>query len=231
VVILLFYPDIIRVFTSSVKYWLLDLGYQPVELSWTMLQTDIPILNLLTREVPILDMPTVYPTPLFATTILLLSVILIIIVLLVPKFPRLLAVYLIFLSIINVMSAIFFILFPHQFPYTIAEFSILYIGTEIALWIMIPMILAIALYSLPSNLASKFIFILFNVVYSIVFGAIRYAAFLFMLDDYSVVFMALFYFAFGPLFDFVYLVGFYTLYASNLAEVTRHSFQRWRWLY
>ncbi len=219
--ILYFFSDIVKIVTFSVKGLLVELGYQPTVQYWEILYKDIAVL----------DMPTVYPSLIFSVTLLVFSTLLIIFSLVIPKFPRLLAVYLIFLSIINIVSAAFFILFSDRFPYIILDFSVLYLGTVVGLWVLIPIILAISLYSLPANLLSKMLFILFNVAYSIIFGAVRYAAFLFLMDDYSVIFMAVFYFAFGPIFDFVYLVGFYTLFVSNLADGIRYSFERWRWLY
>jgi len=149
----------------------------------------------------------------------------------VTRFPRLFAAYIVFVSIVNAVSAAFFVLVPMDFPYDIGTFCMLYIGTEVGLWMLIPVILAIALYSTPTSLYSKVLFIVFNVAYSIIFGTVRYLVFLSALQDYSVLYMALFYFLIGPLFDFVYLVGFYTLYVSNLSELIQHSFRRWKWLY
>lgn len=221
IVLLIIFPEIVRVVSFSVKNLLSELGYQPSVQYW----------EIIYRQIAVLDMPAIYPTLKFSVGVLIFSTLLIILVLIIPRFPRLLAVYLVFLSLINIVSAFFFIVLPYEFPYSIAEFSILYLGTEVGLWVLLPPILALALYTLPTNLTSKILFILFNLAYSIIFGAVRYAAFLFLMDDFSVLFMALFYFAFGPLFDFVYLVGFYTLFVSNLADGIRYSFERWRWLF
>jgi hypothetical protein len=90
------------------------------------------------------------------------STLLIVFVLAINKVPRLLAVYLTFISIINAISACFFILTPLDFPYTIADFCMLYIGTEVGLWLLIPVILSIALYAMPASLTSKFLFIVFK---------------------------------------------------------------------
>jgi len=221
VVVFIYYPQIVKLVTISVKNVLMALGYFPSIFYWKMLY----------RPIDVLDMPTVYPTPAHAVGMLIFSTLLIVFVLAINKVPRLLAVYLTFISIINAISACFFILTPLDFPYTIADFCMLYIGTEVGLWLLIPVILSIALYAMPASLTSKFLFIVFNLVYSIIFGTVRYLVFLSLMQDYSVIWMFSFYFAFGPLFDYVYLVGFYTLFVSNLSEVISTSFERWRWLY
>jgi hypothetical protein len=221
VVIFIFYPTIIEVVTLSVRNVLLSLGYFPTIFQWKMLW----------RPIMALDMPTVFPSTMFSVGVLIFSTLLTIVVIVFSRFPRLFAAYLVFLSIINGVSAAFFILTPMDFPYDIGTFCMLYIGTEVGLWILIPVILAIALYSTPTTLISKILFILFNVAYSVIFGTVRYLVFLSALHDHSVLFMAVFYFVFGPLFDFVYVVGFYTLYVSNLSELIQHSFRRWKWLY
>ncbi|MDP8223310.1 MAG: hypothetical protein P9L99_08125 [Candidatus Lernaella stagnicola] len=221
IVIFIFYPDIVDYLTLKVRNVLVTLGYYPTIFHWKMLW----------RPIAALDMPTVYPSPLFSVGMLIFSTLLIVVVIAVSRFPRLFAAFLTFLSIVNGVSAAFFILTPMEFPYTIGDFCMLYIGTEVGLWILIPVILAIALYSTPTTLASKVLFIVFNVAYSIIFGTVRYLVFLSAMQDHSVLFMAEFYFIFGPLFDFVYVVGFYTLYVSNLSELIQHSFRRWKWLY
>jgi hypothetical protein len=221
--LLIFYihPYIVDIMVYATRNFLADLGYQANVIHWEMLY----------RHIPVLDLPTVLPSPGMCLTVIVGSVILVIAGFVIPKFPRLLAVYITFLSIINICSAVFFLWVPEQFPYTVGVFSMLYIGTEVGLWILIPMVLAIALYSMPESLGFKLLFILFNLIYSIFFGTIRFAAFLFLLEDYSVIFMAIYYFAFGPLFDFVYLVGFYSLFMSNLSESAGQGFRRWKWLY
>jgi hypothetical protein len=43
--------------------------------------------------------------------------------------------------------------------------------------------------------------------------------------------MALLYFAFGPLIDFVYIVGIFSIYSNRLAEKLQGSIKAWKWLY
>ncbi len=221
VLLIVFHPFLVQALVYSTRNVLTALGYHPTVVFWRMLY----------RSLPLIDLPTVYPTPLFSAGLFLVSILLPLVMFLIKKVPRMFAGYMLYLSVINASSAAFFILAPHKFPYDISIFSMLYTGTVVGLWILIPVILVMALYSLPTSIVPKMLFILFNVVYAMIFALIRYIFFLICLEDGSVIFMALFYFALGPLFDFVYLVGFYTYYVSNLSEAIRFSRRRWRWLY
>ncbi len=144
---------------------------------------------------------------------------------------RNIAIYIVFLAIINLISALFFTLAPFEFPYTGAEFSELYVKTEVSMWLFIPLILGMAFLPLPASVFPKFLLIVFALVYSIIFGTLRYIIFLFVISKYSVIYMALLFFAFGPLIDFVYIVGIYCFYTSRLAKKLKGSEHIWKWLY
>jgi len=147
------------------------------------------------------------------------------------KTDKNIAIYILFLAVINLVSSLFFIFSPNEFPYTVTEFSEFYIKSEISMWLFIPFILGMAVVLLPSSIFPKFILIIFALIYSIVFGTLRYVIFLFIVSKFSVIYMALLFFAFGPLIDFVYIVGIYSFYNSRLADELKGSDAAWKWSY
>ena len=141
------------------------------------------------------------------------------------------AIFVVFLAAVNVVSALYFILSPSEFPYTATEFSEHYVKSEICMWLFIPFILGIAFLPLPASFLPKMVLIVLTLIYSIVLGTLRYAIFLLILSKCSVIYMALLFFAFGPLSDFVYVVGIYCFYASKLAHRLKASEPVWKWVY
>ena len=141
------------------------------------------------------------------------------------------AIYFVFLAAINLLSSLFFSLSPFEFPYTGAEFSEFYIKSEISMWLFIPFILGMAVTLLPAPISLRLILIFISIAYSIVFGTLRYIIFLFIISKCSVLYMALLFFAFGPLIDFVYIVGIYAFFNNRLAHNLKSSNSVWKWSY
>ncbi|MBN2242447.1 MAG: hypothetical protein JW793_07130 [Acidobacteria bacterium] len=141
------------------------------------------------------------------------------------------AIYLFYLAAINLASSLFFLFFHSDFPYSATRFSELYVITEISMWIFIPFILGMAIVLFPPAILPKATMIAATLVYSIVIGALRYILFLFIVTKFSVLYMALLYFAFGPLVDFIYIVGIFSFYSNRLAVNLRGSIKAWKWLY
>jgi hypothetical protein len=99
------------------------------------------------------------------------------------------------------------------------------------MWLFIPLILGMAFLPLPASIFPKLLLIAFALIYSVIFGTLRYIIFLFIISKFSVIYMALLFFAFGPLIDFVYIVGIYCFYTSKLAKNLKGSETVWKWLY
>lgn len=139
------------------------------------------------------------------------------------------AVFIIFLTFIHLVSALFFMFFGYAFPYTGTEFSELCVKSQIGMWIFIPIILVMAFMPLPATMASRLSVLIVTMMYSFVFGALRYIVFLFIISEFSVIYMALLYFAFGPLVDFIYIVGIYSIYNSRLSKTLKGKEAVWKW--
>ncbi|MDP8257135.1 MAG: hypothetical protein P9M14_15415 [Candidatus Alcyoniella australis] len=223
-VIAVFYFRLMRSFVGVVREILLRCGvYTQIE-TW-------PFLPYVFRDVYLLDMAVVYPSRQFALINFGVSVL---VVALLPRLriiPRPLMVWVVFVALINTVSSAFFTLIPELFPYDIVLFSSLYMGTQLGMWLLIPLILAIALTPLPAHILEKLSIVVLTVIYSIAFGAVRYAAFLYVMYKSSVLYMAAMFFTFGPLFDFVYVVGIYSIYVSVMANRLQRHQEIWRWLF
>jgi len=181
-------------------------------------------------DITIIDSPETFPSFLTSFINLIVSLGLIIILPRVRKNKNI-AIYLLYLAVINLVSSLFFILFSTHFPYPAVRFSDLYIKTEISMWLFIPVILGMAFLPLPSSIFPKLGLIIFTLIYSVIFGALRYIIFLFIIYKFSVIYMALLYFAFGPFIDFVYIVGIYCFYNTKLAHNLKGKESVWKWSY
>jgi len=144
--------------------------------------------------------------------------------------PKSIGIWIGFVCGIMLVSSIFFMYVPDKFPYNIGRFSELYMKTQVSIWLIIPFVLAIALTPLPSNIIVKSSITTFVLMYSLLFGCVRYIVFFYILTKHTYLFMALF-FAFGPLLDFVYIVGIYSLFVSFLAVKMKGDLEKWQWLY
>lgn len=174
--------------------------------------------------------PGSYPSTLMS---FISSLVMLVIILLLQnvKKNKNIAIFVSFLAFIHMVSAVFFTLTPHLFPYTSTDFAELYVKTVIGVWIFIPVILSMALFPLPSSFVPKLFIILLTLIYSFVFATLRYAIFMYILTKYSFIYMALLFFAFGPLIDFVYVVGIYSVYVAYLAKKMKGSEAQWKWLF
>jgi hypothetical protein len=188
------------------------------------------VQSFILGNVSIVSVPGTNPSALVSFVNFVISLVLIVF-LPYTKRGRNIAIYIVFLAVINLVSALFFTLSPSEFPYTATEFSELYIKTEISMWLFIPLILGMAFLPLPASILPKLLLIVFALVYSVIFGTLRYTIFLFIISKFSVIYMALLFFAFGPLIDFVYIVGIYCFYTSKLAKKLKGSETVWKWLY
>jgi len=172
-------------------------------------------------KVYILDLPGKYPSPLLSFCLFLFSLVSIFFI---PKtkISGPIVAWIIFASFINLLSSIYFILMPFIFPYDIKNFSELYVKTEVSIWLFVPIIMGMTLMLLTSNILPKFFIVAITVLYSLIFSILRYTVFLYVLKKFSYIFMPLLFFFFGPLMDFVYIVGAYSLYASiiNKQKIT-----------
>ena len=171
-----------------------------------------------------------YPSPELTFVVFILSLLCILIATR-TRIPKPIAVWVIFICLVNLVSALFFTFLSAYFPYTIHHFSELFMRTEIAIWLFIPVIMEVSLLPLPSSKITKFIAILFSLLYAVTFGLVRYVLFVEILSRFSYIFMAVLFFCFGPFIDFIVVVGFYSFYVSLVSKKINQDLGVWNWSY
>lgn len=176
------------------------------------------------------QIPGRYPTPQLTFAVFIVSLFLILVA---PRIriPKPVAIWVIFVSLVNLTSVMFFTFLPAYFPYTIHQFSELFIKTEISIWLFIPVIMEASLLPLPSSKTTKFMAILFSLFYAITFGMVRYVLFVEILTRFSYIFTAVLFFCFGPFIDFIIVVGVYSFYVSLISDKINQDLGVWNWSY
>ncbi|MGA2091574.1 MAG: hypothetical protein ABSH12_08985, partial [Endomicrobiales bacterium] len=169
-----------------------------------------------------------YPTPMYCVGLSMVSIIGIVILMNIDYLPRSVSVYVSFVLLITLISAVYFLVIPERFPYNIEKFSDLYIKTELGIWCSIPFILAMSLLILPSSLMERMTVIALTLLYSLVFGLVRYIVFLYILGHFSYVYMASMFIAFDPPLDTIYVVGMYSFYMSIVSKHYQKDSNVWQ---
>ncbi|MCF7815076.1 MAG: hypothetical protein K9N09_11415 [Candidatus Cloacimonetes bacterium] len=182
-------------------------------------------------DVFLLDIYGSYPTQTFAVYSALISLLVIVVTPLVRFLTQPMVIWLVLVSFIHFVSSVFFIFWANYFPYSMVIYLDLYMKTLICIWLIIPYILVIGFIPLPTNFIQKLGVILLSVGYSIIFGLLRYITFIYFLREFSYLFMAIIFFMFGPFFDFVYVVSFYSVFVSKIAVKLKGDDTKWGWLY
>lgn len=142
-------------------------------------------------------------------------------------------IWLNFVFIILMISSIYFLFFGYAFPYTVDDFSLLYVIAQVGIFTFIPLMLgfSVSIFSFSWWVPiTNFIALFLTLAYSFVFGAVRYALFLYIIKNYSFVWMANMFFNFGPLLDMIYISGIYGFYISIISKLARKNLRYWRWL-
>ncbi len=160
-----------------------------------------------------------------------ISVILWILMIVLKKLPLPLRLGVKVLAALNLVGCIYFWLWGEHFPYILRDFSILYVSAEIGMWIAIPLMMMFSLMPIPVPVYKKATLVIFTLVYTYVFGFIRYAFFVFILAKFSYLWMALLYFILGVFFDFAFMIAFYSYFISLVSPGLFKKQRIWRWLY
>ena len=149
-----------------------------------------------------------------------------------PWKGRPLAIYLILCSAIHLINSLWFVFGEKYFPYTLTVYSNLYMLQEIGIWVMF-FVMTVMVTGIIGDrgVIYKLLTLLAVMLYSIVFGTVRYVIFIWLLYRFSVIYMAFFYFMIGPMFDFLYLVMIYALFVNRMIGVydSRKGKEVWKW--
>lgn len=171
-----------------------------------------------------------YPSPQLAFGVFILCLLFIFIATRI-RIPKPVALWVIFVCLINLVSVLFFTFFAGYFPYTIENFAELFLKTEIAIWLFVPVIMEVSLLPLPAAKITKFLAIFLSLLYGMTFGVVRYVLFVQILVKFSYIFMAVLFFCFGPFIDFIVVVGVYSVYVSLISKKINQDLRVWNWSY
>lgn len=218
----LFYRPLVDGYIDVVARLAAACGVPTIELRF-------PFLPVVVEDFPVLESLFVLPGRRFALVNFLVGVAIIAVVPHLQRVWKPLRIYLVYLALLNSVSAAFFLIWPAHFPYTVADFSQLYMGTQLGIWFMIPLVMGVVLLPVPAAVGEKMLVTLATGAWAVLFGMLRYAAFLYVFDTGSVLYMAAMFFALGPFLDFVYMVAIYSIYLNLVALRVQRQQGRWRW--
>jgi hypothetical protein len=111
-----------------------------------------------------------------------------------------------------------YLVFAGRLGYDAAEFSNLYLRTVVVVWLVTPLFIAGLSLTLPFSALERAALMVLTLAYDVVFCAVRYALFAWLLTEVGAVVMANLYLFLGPLLDFVYLVGIFALFLPRLGR-------------
>ncbi len=142
-------------------------------------------------------------------------------------------IYLSIALMIHIVSCLYFALAPESFPYTVSDYSDLYIKQQIGMWLSFLVLLGFVTGFLNNaSLLQRIVTFAGVMIYSAVFGSIRYLVFLYLIHIGSSLYMPTFFFSLGPFFDFLYLVCFYSAFVGRVIKKfdSRKGRLTWGWL-
>lgn len=143
-----------------------------------------------------------------------------------------LSLYFSIMTLVQIINCIYFIFASNYFSYTTFQYSNLYIKQQIGIWIsFIVMAGLITGFLGAKGLVYRVLGFLSILLYSFIFGIIRYIVFLYILQKFSIMYMALLFFVLGPFFDFLYFVGIYGAYMNKMIKLYNDESGRGEWLW
>ena len=125
-----------------------------------------------------------------------------------------------------------YMLFTGELGYGAESFSDLYIRSAVVIWLVIPVFVGAISLFLPFTILERGLLVGASLAYNLVFSAVRYALFAWILSWSGAVTMASLYLFFGPLLDFVYVVGVFSVFLVPMSKrLGREGSQDvWTWL-
>lgn len=148
-----------------------------------------------------------------------------------PRGMRPISIYLSIVLFTHVISCAFFLLGRDIFPYSVADFSDLYIKQQIGIWLTFLILMGLIMGFLASGgVVRRILTVLAVMLYSFAFGFVRYTLFLWILAEFSMLYMPLMFFVLGPFFDFLYFVAIYAMSTNRMIhnfETSRRG--EWEW--
>jgi hypothetical protein len=126
--------------------------------------------------------------------------------------------YLIVYNLSLLAASAYYLLFFGQPGYEAADFSRLYLRTVVTIWLVTPAFMGLMSVTLPFSPLEQVGLVLLALAYDMVFSAVRYALFVWLLVHLGAVVMANLYLFLGPLLDIIYLVGIFAVFVLRLTR-------------
>lgn len=177
------------------------------------------------------DTLAVYPTRFAVFLSLIISIVVVVVLPFVKKLPAPANYWFFYIFFVQLVSSLFFVFFATYFPYTVMDYTSLYAKVLLIMWIVIPLIDGLSVAAYPTPFWHKMILALITLLYSIVFGAVRGALNIVILESGSVMMMAFCFFILGALLDFIYVTGFFGFFMAKTARDLSDRKAIWKWLY
>jgi hypothetical protein len=181
-------------------------------------------------DIRYLSFPGSLPSWLHAIISAGVSVIIFIVAALTPKI-RPLMIYLCMAMFVQYISSMFFILVPEYFPYTLTDYSELYMKQQVSIWLMVTLLIGISVAFAAAPGLSRVVVFYFCVIYTFMFGCVRYVLYILVLHYFSLLYMATLFFTLGVLFDFLQMVAIYAVFvryqSSRINTGERQSLWQW----
>jgi hypothetical protein len=128
--------------------------------------------------------------------------------------------YLIVYNLLLIVASAYYLLFVGHSGYDADDFSRLYLRTVVTLWLVTPAFMGVMSLTLPFSPLEQFGLVTLSLFYDMLFSAVRYALFVWLLIRLGAVVMANLYLFLGPLLDVIYLVGIFAMFVLRLARRT-----------
>lgn len=222
--IFFFYPEI----TLWISEWVRGVLVQVLDTEISITSSSyIPFVG----PIYFIDIAGRSPSFLFALISLIASVLLLF---LLPQFDsnrRSVTIYLCMGLFVHALSSAFFVFFPEYFPYTLTDYSELYMKQQISLWLTITLIIGLTTAIVPGRLLSKLAAFFATLLYSGLYGITRCVVYFYVLVVGSSLFMSTLFFTLGVLFDFIQLVMVYSVFIKGVSQRidTRKGRELWEW--
>ena len=221
--LIFFMPEITGGFCNMVSKILQKLGLATYRGVWP---------NRLFQKIHYLKGTAGVPTARLCVCNGLVSLAMIFLCLVLPTRNRPVSIYLTINAGIHLASSLWFLFAGDLFPYDLEDFSQLYMIQEVGIWVTF-LVMTAGVTSILGDrgLGFKLGTIGGVLIYSWVFGLVRYTLFLYLLSRYSMLYMTVMYFTFGPMFDFLYLVMFYGLFINRMVNLydSVKGREEWEW--
>jgi hypothetical protein len=115
-----------------------------------------------------------------------------------------------------------------ELPYSAEDFAAIWYRGESYLWLLMPWIFGLGLFTLNVPFALKLPWLIAVFLYSMVWSVVRLAVALATFHYFGALFMPVFYFIFGFLADFLYIVAIYSLAMDRAAGFLSKQREVWQ---